>query len=155
MQDNIHRVLVKIECTPTCNEEIAKIIKAMKLPEEIDEVRSDFHCTLLFAMQCKGPKPVSDLSQTIVVKPTRFEQFGEAIVLILDDVDGKLQALHERVEALHEAKHSHDRYMPHTTLFYAHKKSVPREELDALFEQWPEDSSLVFEEVKSKSFALQ
>lgn len=144
-------LLVKYECTPGCNAGIRMNISLMKLPEGIDKVRDDFHCTLLFANEWTL-EPVMIAGDETHAKATRFEQFGSAIVLILDNSQNVMKGYHELAASLAGAKHSYEEYVPYTTLFYASNKQFSREELDALFEQWPNEAVLSFDKIRVKQF---
>jgi 2'-5' RNA ligase len=163
--------LVKAECTSACNRRIAAVLAL--LPNEVKDCfasfRSNFHCTLLFAVSWKA-----NLETTMPAKPTpRIETYSEkvahtalrsqnmngtALAFLLDVPEG--QSLRKRnAELVQEsnAVEEHPKYTPHVTVGYLKRnpseRPLPESAILTALDSAFEGFEFIFDRENDKLFA--
>lgn len=148
--------LIKYECSTSTNASLIGILSRMKFPSGCGKLRKDFHCTLLFADSWKRDINATiansfELEGGFITMITRFEQFGKAIVGILDDENEIFKSIHVILEAKTGARSQFKDYCAHTTICYSDRQ-LSRQELDDLYEERPTDFLLVFNKITYKVY---
>jgi 2'-5' RNA ligase len=113
-------LLIKVEADAETNETILKLLSTLMLDDF--NPRSDFHNTLLFATQFdKNKSPILTRHENLSTTLSDVQQFGDAVVLILEDPNDFFSQRHQQLKNEIDATHQHPNYTPHITIGY--KKS--------------------------------
>lgn len=144
-------LLVKVECDVETNTNINTILSKLPLCDFVP--RSDFHNTLLFAEKFNtNLTPRLMNHNNLMTTASRVDQFGNAIVLILNDENEIFAKRHGELVKELNATHQHPIYTPHVTIGYC-KTPINESDKKEIIESF-DGVVFRFKEEKSKLFTL-
>lgn len=145
-------LLVKVEADFDTNETISTLLSALVLDDF--KPRTDFHNTLLYAIQFdKNKSPTLLKHENISTIAIDVLQFGDAVVLVLEDVGKIFYQRHQQLKDELNATHQHSDYTPHITIGYKKTPITPSDKIS--IQKLFEGVVFRFDQEKSKEFKVQ